>query len=251
MRVARIGFTPVKGGRHRTHASVWLTPAGPRGDRRFCLIDPAAARCLRTVDSPALLQTGASWDGVVLSVELPSGTVSGEPVPTGEVRPVDYWGRTPALEVVEGPWAAAYSAHLGHEVVMASAAAGEVVYGGPVTLVTSASLAWLSDEVGTAVDGARFRSTFQLEGRDLRPHEEEGWVGRRLRIGTAEVRVLRAVARCAVIDLHPASGRRDLALMKALAGLRPAPGGVTFGVEAEVTVPGQIGTGDSATFTGG
>ena len=248
MQVARIGFTPLKGARHRTHESVQLTGTGPLGDRTFCLVDPATGRCLRTVGSPTLLQTSASWDGSVLSVELPSGAVAGEPVPTGEVRTVDYWGRGAVVELVDGPWAAAYSAHLGREVVLARSAQGDVVYGGPVTLVTNGSLARLADEVGAPVDGARFRATFQLDGDDLPPHAEDGWVGRRLRLGTAEVQVRGVIPRCAVIDLDPASGVRDLGLLKALAGYRPDHNGVPFGVDADVTVPGRVRTGDPATL---
>ena len=246
MWVSRIGFTPVKGGRHRTHGAVWLAPTGPRGDRAFCLVDPEVDRCVRTAAHPALLRADAAWDGRVLSVGLPSGTVAGEPVPTGRVRTVDYWGRTTTVEEVAGPWSEAYSAHLGRDVVLAAAAPGDVVYGGAVTLVTSASLARASEVVGAAVDGARFRATFQLDGDDLLPDAEAGWVGRRLRIGSAEVRVLGAVPRCGVIDLHPTSGVRDLGLLKALAAGRPGQAEVTFGVDAEVTVPGRVATGDAA-----
>lgn len=245
MQVARIGFTPVKGGRHRSEGSVRLTEDGPRGDRVFCLVDPAADRCLRTVEHPTLLRTHATWDGIVLSVQLPSATVVGEPMSTGRVRAVDYWGRTAVVELVDGPWAAAYSAHLGREVVLARCAPGDVVYGGSVSLVTSASLAALADEVGAPVDGARFRATFHLDCGGLAPYGEDGWVGRRLRIGTAEVRIRGAVPRCAVVDLDPVSGARDLALMRALADLRGADG-PTFGVDADVTVPGLVRTGDRA-----
>lgn len=245
MRVARIGFTPVKGGWHRTHESVLLTETGPTGDRAFCLVDPARDRCLRTVENPTLLQTCASWDGRELSVQFPSGTVIGEPTPTGEHREVEYWGRPAVAELVEGPWAAAYSAHLGREVVLAYAP-GEVIYGGSVTLVTNGSLDRLAAEVGAPVDGARFRATFQLDGSDAHPHVEDDWVGHRVRLGTAEVRIRGAVPRCAVIDLDPAAGVCDLSLLKALAGYRRARGGVAFGVDADVTMPGQVRTGDPA-----
>ncbi len=250
MHVARIGFTPIKGGRHQTQGSVLLTETGPRGDRAFCLIDPTDGRCLRTVENPTLLQTRASWDGVALSVELPSGTVAGEPVSTGDVRTVDYWGRTAEVERVEGPWASAYSAFLGREVVLTSSAPGEMVYGGPVTLVTTASLSRLAAEVGVPVDGARFRATFQLDGGDhLDPHAEDGWAGRRLRLGTAELRVRGLVPRCAVIDLSPASGARDLGLLHALSAYRRSAGEVTFGVYADVTLPGRVTSGDPAVLT--
>lgn len=242
MRVARIGFTPLKGGRHLSHPSVQLTEAGPLGDRAFCLVDPALDRCLRTVGNPSLVATRTSWDGVVLSVELPTGRAVGEPVPTGDVRRVDYWGRTVSVQVVEGPWAAAFSAYLGRDVVLAASAPGEVVYGEPVSLVTSTSLARLGEEVGAPVDGARFRATFELECDDLAPFGEDDWVGRRLRLGDAEVRVRSVVPRCPVIDLHPEHGVADLALLKALAGSRQ--GMVGFGVDAEVTAPGKVSTED-------
>lgn len=244
MRVARIGFTPLKGARHLTHRSVLLSAAGPVGDRAFCLLDPAAGRCLRTIENPALLRSRASWDGVVLTADLPAGTVSAEPAPIGMLREVDYWGRSAAVEVVEGPWAAAYSAHLGREVVLARCDPGQVVYGASVSLFTSASLDRLARTVGEPVDPARLRATFQLDG-DPEPGEEESWVGRRLRLGTAEVLVRGVVPRCGVIDLGPDSGLRDLSLLKALAADR-GDGTVGFGVDAEVTVPGRVDTGDPA-----
>jgi len=245
MHVARIGFTPVKGARHRTHGSVELTGSGPLGDRVFCLVDPATDRVVRTVENPTMLQTCASWDGEALSVELPSGTVTDQPVPTGEVRTVAYWSRAAQVELVAGPWAAAYSAHLGREVVLAASAPGAVVYAGSVTLVTRASLTSLGHAVGAPVEGARFRATFELDGDDVAPRAEEGWAGRRVRLGTAEVRVLGVVPRCAVVDLHPVSGARDLGVLQALAARRDAPGEVGFAVDAEVTVPGTVTTGDS------
>lgn len=209
----------------------------------FCLVDVAAGRCLRTIENPTLLRTSASWEEGVLSVEMPSGPVVGEPVRTGDVLKMDYWGRTAEVQLVEGPWAAAYSTFLGREVVMAVSAPGEVVYGGSVTLVTNTSLSRLGAEVGGPVDGARFRATFQLDGSDLEPHAEDGWVGRRLRLGAAEIRVRGLVPRCGVIDLCPASGARDLGLLKALAR-RGGAREVTFGLDADVTKSGWVTTGD-------
>jgi uncharacterized protein YcbX len=245
MHVARLGLTPVKGGRHRTLDAVELAATGPVGDRVFALVDPVARRCLRTIENPALLAASAAWDGRVLSVDLPGGTLVGEPTATGEVLDVDYWGRSTTVEVVDGPWTAAYAALLGREVVMVRAAPGAVVYGAAVTVVTGASLARLGEEVGAPVDAARFRATVQLDG-DLPAHAEDGWVGRRLRLGEAQLRVRGVVPRCAVIDLDPRAGGRDLALMRALAAYRPRDGEVAFGVDAEVVVPGIVTTGDPA-----
>jgi uncharacterized protein YcbX len=242
MHVARIGYTPVKGGRHGVHSSVELTLSGPVGDRAFCLVDLSRDRCLRTVENPSLLATRASWDGSSLSVDFPSGTVSGVPTRTGASRPVDYWGRDEVVKVVDGPWASAYSAHLGFEVVLASCRPGAVVYGAPVSLVTSGSLGALASSVGTHVDGARFRATFEVDTGDLPPYAEDGWVGRRLRLGNAEVLVRGVIPRCAVIDFDPTSGASDLPLLKALGRLDRDLG---FGVDAVVTEPGLVTAGDA------
>ncbi len=244
MRIERIGFTPLKGGRHRAHDAVRLDAGGPVGDRVFCLVDPAEDRCLRTVENPSLLQAQASFASGVLTVELPGGTVAAEPAPTGEVREVDYWGRSARVEVVDGPWAAAYRAHLGREVLLARAAPGEVVYGGSVTLVTSGSLALLAERLGRPAVGARFRATFEVDSGDARAHVEDDWAGRTLRVGTARLRVRGAVPRCAVVDLDPASGVRDAEVLATLAVYRRHQGEVSFGVDAEVIAPGRVVTGD-------
>jgi uncharacterized protein YcbX len=242
--IERVGFTPLKGARHRDQGVVELTAHGPAGDRLFCLIDPTTDRCLRTVENPTLLQTDATWASGVLSVSLPAGTVEGEPTRLGEQRSVDYWGRIATVEVVDGPWAEAYSEHLGREVLLAYAEPGEVVYGGSVTLVTSASLALLGERVGRAVEGARFRSTLQVQTGDLPVHAEDDWVGRMLEVGSARLRVRGVVPRCAVVDLDPASGVRDAEVLQVLAGYRRGVGEVTFGVDAEVMVPGRVADGD-------
>lgn len=244
--VSRVGLTPVKGGRHLTRESVRLTEQGPQGDRAFCLVDLEARRCLRTVENPTLLQTVATWDGTVLTVRMPSGTVSGRPRPTGETTKVDYWGRRAVVEPAAGPWADAYSKHLGRDVVLAASTPGEVVYGAPVTLVTSSSLSWLGDRIGSSIEGARFRATFELDTGDLPAFVEEGWLGRHLRIGEAELRVTGLVPRCAVIDLDPDTGTKDRNLLKALGAQRRHRGEVPLGVYADIAVPGQVRAGDQA-----
>ena len=182
MRVERIGFTPIKGGRHAAHGSVELASTGPVGDRAFCLVDPARSRVLRTVENPTLVKNLAHWHAGVLSVRLPFGVFEGAPLGTGSVLEVDYWGRPARLEVVDGPWAAAYSRFLGLDVVLARAAPGEVVYGAPVSLVTTSSLRWLEERTGTPVDPVRFRSTFVVSS-DEPVRVEDGWVGRELQVG--------------------------------------------------------------------
>jgi uncharacterized protein len=242
--VSRIGFTALKGARHLGRPSVDLTLGGPVGDRVFCLVDPQRERVVRTVENPTLMRTQATWDAGVLTVTLPGATVEGVPAPTGETRKLDYWGRSVALELVEGPWAAAYSAHLGYDVQLARATAGDVVYGGSVSLVTTGSLDELSRRVGRAVLDSQLRATFTLH-TDA-PHLEDSWLGRRLALGAAEVEVRSAIPRCHVIDLDPDTGVRRTEAMKALADYRREHNEVLFGVDAVVTKPGRVHVGDAA-----
>ena len=247
MLVKRIGFTPVKGGRHVEHAQVDLTADGPVGDRTFCLVDPVRRRVVRTAQNPTLLQAVTQWSEGVLSVALPSGLVRGVPVVTDEQVEADYWGRTAVLRVVEGPWAAAYSAHLGYEVVLARpVCAGAVVYGASVTVVTTAALRLLSRTLGHEVASERFRATFLLDTETPASHPEDGWVGQELVLGEARVLLTGLVPRCAVIDLHPRDGRQDLPVLRTLAEYRRVGSEVRFGVEGHVTRPGRVRVGDVA-----
>ena len=180
---------------------------------------------------------------------LPAGVVDGIPAPTGEVLVADYWGREAKLELLDGPWSDALSAHLGYDVRLARATrAGEVVYGGSVTLVTTSSMARLGQWLGLAAAPERFRSTFLVDTGDLAPHGEDGWVGREVALGEAVVRVRGTVPRCAVVDLNPRTGVRDVPVLKALAGYRLSGGEVHFGVDAEVVVPGRVAVGDPVTL---
>jgi len=156
--IERIGFTPLKGGRHMTHDLADLSMDGPVGDRVFCLVDRSRGRVLRTVENPSLLRACARWDGGVLSVELKGDTFEAVPLPTGEMLEVDYWGRNAAVQGCAGPWAEAYSEHLGFDVVLCrSVTAGEVVYGASVTVVTTASMRLLTERLGREVESERFR----------------------------------------------------------------------------------------------
>jgi uncharacterized protein YcbX len=143
--------------------------------------------------------------------------------------------------VVGGPWAEAYSRHLRRDVALArSGGPGEIVYGAPVSLVTTSSLRRVAAATGGAVDGARFRATFTVDTDGLAAHVEDSWVGRRLRIGEAEVEVRSVIARCAVVDLDPGTGERRGDVLGALAGYRRAGGDITFGVDAVVAEPGRV-----------
>ena len=245
MQVIRVGVTPVKGARHTADDALMLDGHGAVGDRTFCFVDAASHQVLRTVQHPRLLAMLARWDGAVLTLELPSGAcVTGTPQPTGEDVEGDYWGRQVRLEVVSGEYAELVSAYLGFPVLLAAAPRGQVIYGGPVSLVTVASLSRLASEVGLppgALDPARFRATLVLEAGD-EPFLEDGWAGLDLEVGEARIRVAEPIPRCAVVDLDPASGAKDAEVLRALGQVRPRQGPLRlgFGWDAVVTPPGLV-----------
>lgn len=262
MKIARIGFTPIKGGRHREHDQVELTLNGPVGDRMFALVDRARGRVLRTVENPALLTASAHWSQGALSVDIDGETISGIPQATGVQLDCEYWGRSAKVELLDGPWAAAYSAILGHDVVLTrSVGYGQLVYGSTITIITTSALQQLCEIVGHAVDPRRFRSTFVIDTPpahprsvngstlgtrlDLPPLSDDDWAGRQLALGAARVRVLGGVDRCAVVDFDAESGATDSRLLKALAGYRTRPGGIEFGLFAEVVEPAVVHRGDA------
>jgi uncharacterized protein len=228
-----------------THDLADLSLGGPVGDRVFCLVDPSRRRVVRTVENPSLLRACARWKAGVLSVDLDGDTFEGVPGLSGQRLDVDYWGRSTAVQCCDGPWADVYSQYLGYDVVLArSVTAGEVVYGASVTMVTTASMRRLFQRLGADIDSARFRSTFLVDTGDSTAHVEDSWVGRALRVGAATVRVRGVVPRCAVLDLDPVTGRGDAPVMGELSRYRQSQGEVTFGVDAVVTVPGKVRTGD-------
>jgi uncharacterized protein YcbX len=242
--IERIGFAPLKGAHHVEHATVDLTAAGPVGDRAFCLVDPERCRVLRTIEHPGLLQSVARWRPPTLSVDLLGVNLEGVPTQTGVRLEVDHWGRAASVEVVDGPWSAAFSAHLGRDVVLGRAIPGAVVYGAAVTLVTSSSARLLAEKLGTRVDSTRFRSTFVINTDELEPHVEDTWTGRPLNLGTAQVQIRGPLPRCAVIDLEPGTGRPDLKVLATLADYRRRDGEILYGVEAVVTRPATVQTGE-------
>ena len=84
-----------------------------------------------------------------------------------------------------------------------------------LSLINLASIAALERAVGRAIDPGRFRANIYFQGRE--PWEEFAWVGDSLRLGEqARCLVREPIERCAAIDVDPATGARDMSLVRAL-----------------------------------
>lgn len=237
--VARLGLALIKGTRHVDRDEIELDAHGPVGDRSFCLVDRAAARVLRTVENPSLLQLGARDLGDRVAVTTLDGrTTEATTRDAADGIPVaDYWGRGARIRLQDSPLNALFSAHLGREVTLARAERGDVVYAEPVSIVTTGALRRLCEALesaGYAVPLAldvRFRATVTIDADD------DPVPGTRLRLGDAEVEVGQPLERCAVIDLDPDTGERTSRLLE---HLRAADGRLLFGVGARVVSPGRL-----------
>ena len=245
MQIREIGVSPLKGGRHQPRETVSLAVDGPIGDREFAVVDRTTGTVLKTVEHPLLTTCEAQWADDVLTVKFDGRRVAAEPEMTGEYLDLDYWGRTTAMQVIEGPWATEFSRLLGRRVILTrSAVAGSVVYGDSVTISTTSSLDRLALESKMAVDPRRFRATFTIDTGDADAHVEDFWAGRELELGEARLLVKGGIPRCAVIDIDPDTGTRGTPLLKTLAGYRLQASDIMFGAYAEVLRPGRVSVGD-------
>jgi uncharacterized protein YcbX len=227
-----------------------LERAGVPGDRAFHLVD-LAGKLVNGKRLGRLLAVRAEVSDGRLELRFPDGTAVGGDVELGEPLTTSFFGRPVAGRVVVGPWADALSHLAGERLRLVRAdAPGSGVDRGPaaaVTLLGTASLDALGGAAGLTErpDGRRFRMLFGVD--DIAAHEEDGWIGRHVRIGKAVVVPRGNVGRCAVTSYHPDTCERDLDTLGVLRAYRarvlttePLP----FGVWGEVTEPGRVAVGD-------
>jgi hypothetical protein len=250
-RVARFSISPVRslGLQHPTEIDV--TEVGVVEDRRFFLTDDANRLIDRIVIGP-LVQIEARTDpgGTMLWMRFPDGEVIEGTVELAEAVETPIHGRTGVGHVVVGPWVAKLSAFTGRTIrVVRCDRPGGTRRGNPTSIISDGSLRELAKNAGVDdVDGRRFRMLIDLE--DAQPHEEDTWIGRRIGLGDAILRVTKPDARCAITTQDPNTGIRDLDTLRTLISYRGLREGkhADFGVLADVEQPGRIRVGDEVTL---
>lgn len=241
--LARINLTPVKGLALEHPACVELGAAGVESNRRFYLT--CGGLLYNGKDHGPLVAVHAEFADGALSLRFPDGAeVAAEPA-LGAAVETNFWGRTVAGRLVQGPWAEALSSYTGEpiELVQADAvgAASDVCVG---TIIGRGSCERLAEELSAPVDPRRFRMLFELEG--LAPHEEDSWSGRLVRVGEAVVSVGGPVPRCAITTQDPDTGTVSLDTLRAIGSYRGRRDGrwIDFGVYFDVAEPGLVRVGD-------
>jgi hypothetical protein len=109
-----------------------------------------------------------------------------------------------------------------------------------VSILNHSSRRALSQKIGQDLDPRRFRGNLWLDG--LAPWEEFDLVGKRLRVGEAELEVIEPIGRCRATEANPETGRRDTGT---LAALEDGWGHTEFGVYAMVRKSGQVAVSDA------
>ena len=246
-RVARFSISPVRslGLQHPTEIDV--TEVGVVEDRRFFLSDDTNRLVDRLIVGPLVrIETRTDPGATMLWMRFPDGEVIEDEVELGEAVETPIHGRTGAGHVVAGPWAEKLSAYTGRTIrVIRCDRPGGTRRGNPTSIISDGSLRELAKHAGLdEVDGRRFRMLIDLEGAE--PHEEDTWIGRRVGLGDAILRVTKPDARCAITTQDPNTGMRDLDTLRTLISYRGLREGkhADFGVLADVEQPGRIRVGD-------
>ena len=248
-RVAWISLTPVKATMLHLVEEAELVDTGVRGDRRFYLVTEEG-RLVSDKDHGPLQLVRADYDESTdtLTMRFPDGAELSAVVERGEEVTTTFHKLARPARLVIGPWADAVSSLMGRRVrlVEPELPAPDRGRGGAATLLATSSLRRLAVQLGVAtVDLRRFRMNFGVDGVDA--HEEDGWPGRRLRIGEAIVVPQGHVGRCVITTQNPDTGRTDLDTLKALAAYRgdlDTTERLAFGVHAAVAEPGRVRVGD-------
>lgn len=224
LRVVELWRYPVKSMLGERRQSLHVEMRGVEGDRLFAIRDEQGklgsgkhTRLFRKIDGLfGFLATGR--DGVPL-IRFPDGR--------------EISADTPSIHQ-------ALSDALGLAVTLAREAEVPHFDSAPIHLVTTASLAWLRSALPQAgVDARRFRPNLVIEVPDA-DAIEQGWIGKRLRVGEVELHVCDTTERCGMTAF--AQGE----LPKAPEVLRHITrhAELKFGVYARVLAAGRICIGD-------
>ncbi len=206
--VASLHRWPVKSMAGEDVDALSLDPLGAAGDRTHALFAEfkGAPRRVNAEGVPRLLAWAAAYPlgaGDLLAREaLPQPLVT---APDGSMRSWD----DPELP-------AALAADLGREVTLAREPRGQQDRPATVHVTIEASLRALEEELGAPIDVRRFRSNIHVV-LDAEAYAEEGWIGRRLQVGDAELQIVEGCERCAIPTRDPRTQEKWPQLLRHLA----------------------------------
>ncbi|MEM7468192.1 MAG: MOSC domain-containing protein [Pseudomonadota bacterium] len=262
MQVTQIGQVFVKATQFLTVDAAEIEADGIRFDRSFALIEQSNEFIGSTEHSQFMpLRFNYDHDANSLELTLPDGQqIVGPSQHESNTMKINHVGlRDIEVAVVGGPWTDVLSEYAGRSIRLVrclTKQAGIDVF--PITFVTTASMRRLERELGESVDPVRFRAGFVIDN-DIE-HEEDGWDGRLLKVGTSTLRVRTPVPRCQITGYNPKTGKTDQAVMKSLIkyrekvqlpdGMMPDYSTPGFATYTEIVEPGSVKVGDEVLLIG-
>jgi uncharacterized protein YcbX len=247
--VTGLALAPIKAMRLRPVDEIELTGDGARGDRRCYVID-AGGRMVNGKQHAQLQAIIAAIDPAEtqLSLTFPDGRTVAGPIEPGAPVTARFYRRTDETHELAGPFSPAVSDFIGHPLRLVLARHGaDRGARGAVSIMSLASVQRLAEQAGVdSIDPRRFRMLIEIDG--VSAHAEDGWVGRRIRVGEALLRPQGHVGRCLITSRDPDTAETTLPTLDLLRDYRS---GVTateplpLGVYGEVLAGGRIRIGDS------
>jgi hypothetical protein len=222
---------PVKSLAGEPAEALRFDPRGVAGDRAHALFDVhrGVPRRLTIRQAPGMLRWSATYDGVAGDALHP------REVPLPHLTAPD--GTRFRWDDPELP--AALADDLGREVTLRRDLSLMQDLGNSLLVTTSATLAAVSEALRRPLDLRRFRPNIHLE-LDAEAYAEEGWEGRRLRIGDVELQLLHPCERCVIPTRDPDTTAKDPEILRWLARERST----LFGINARPRGDGRIAVGD-------
>jgi uncharacterized protein YcbX len=255
---------PIKGCHRIDHGGAQVEPWGLAGDRRWLVVDDADGRSVTQREAPGLVAARPSLVDGVLRLRAEGAPDLDVPVPDGEPVPVAVHHTrlvaTPAGPAADG-W---FTALLDRKVRLVwlddptrrpigekyAEPADRVSFADayPVLLANTASLDALNEWL--LADGSpegplpmtRFRPNIVVSG--ALPWAEDGWLGRRLRIGSVTLRAVKPCGRCVVTTTDQETGERGHEPLRTLAKHRNVNQKLLFGINLIPDGTGRIAVGD-------
>lgn len=265
MRVASLHTYPVKGGHRLDHEVAHVQLWGLAGDRRWLVVDDADGQSVTQREVPALATVRPSVVDGVLRLRAEGAPGLDVPEPAGQPVPVrvhrdgllatpagpaaDAWfttllDRKVRLMWLDDPTRRQVSQRYGEPADRVSFADAY-----PVLLTNAASLdalnGWLLEDGSPEgpLPMNRFRPNIVVTG--AQPWAEDGWLGRRLRIGAVTFRAVKACDRCVVTTTDQETGKRGREPLRILGRHRNVDQKLLFGTNLIPDSTGPIALGDA------
>ena len=205
--------------------------AGLLGDRAHDLCDARTGEALSAAANPQALFYDARYLDDLVVEDLDAWTrirnPGGEEFPLADPR-----------------WRAELAKLLGRDVVLKPRRpAGEM--DAPLRLLSRATLRLAERTYGAPLESNRVRANLIVEITGGKAFDEDGWIGRRLRIGDTEFEAMGPANDCFVTAFRPKSGRGDPGMLDGLLNVRAG----RFGLSIRVVTGHRVRAGDPVSLS--